>query len=78
LPSVTVAVPERLCVPAATEVSHGLMCATVEAPGRVSGRRGDEDARAGGEQERDLDRVEVVRLVPLIEKLITSTPSATA
>jgi hypothetical protein len=33
LPSVTVPVPERSCVPAATDASHGLMCATVDAVG---------------------------------------------
>ena len=37
-------------------------CATVDARGPgVAGRGGDEDARVGREQERDLDRVEEVR-----------------
>ena len=33
LPSVTVLVDRRSCVLAATVVSHGELCATVEAPG---------------------------------------------
>ena len=61
--------PTRSCVSAATVVIHGLGCATVD-DGRavVAGRGGDEDARRGGVQERDLDAVEEVRSdVPLIE-----------
>ena len=61
LPSVIVPMPPRPCELAAIVVIHGLGCATVRGAVRVAGRRGDEDARVGGEEERDLDRIEEVR-----------------
>ena len=59
LPRVTDLTAVRSWVLAATVVSHGLLCATVLAPGpAVAGRGGDEDARLGGAEERELDRVD--------------------
>ena len=77
-PSVVEPAPLRLAFPAATVVSHGPGCATVPAAGPLLP---DDVARNTGvrrEKEGDLDRVTRSRREPLIEKLITSTPSATA
>src|SRR5918995_2838638 len=79
LPSVSVASEARACVLAATVVSHGPGCATVEAPGpslpaeaatNTPARAAKRNATSTGSRKLVLE--------PLIEKLITSTPSATA
>ena len=62
LPSVTEPLPLRLCVPAATVVTHGPGCATVPRRRAAVARRSrDEHAGVRGEQECDLDRVREVR-----------------
>ena len=56
-PSVTVLVDVRSWVPAATVVTHGMPLSTVpDARAVVAGGRGDEHARRGGVEERELDR----------------------
>ena len=79
LPSVTEPSPLRLCVPAATVVSHGLGCATVlvvgpllpaEAATKTPASAANRNAISTGSRK--------LVCVPLIEKLMTSTPSATA
>jgi len=79
LPSVTDPTPSRLCVPAATVVTHGLGCATVLPPGpslpaEVATKT---PASAANRKATSTGSRKLVR-VPLIEKLMTSTPSATA
>src|SRR5688500_7881782 len=79
LPSVSVASAARECVLAATVVSQGLGWATVEAPGpllpaEAATKTPAFDAKRNATSTGSRKFV----LVPLIEKLITSTPSATA
>ena len=54
------------------------MCHGARPRPRVARRHRDEDACRGGVERGNLDDVEEGVVVPLIEKLITSTPSATA
>ena len=69
----------RECVLAATVVSHGLGWATVDASGPLlpADAATNTPARAANMYARSTGSRKFV-LVPLIEKLITSTPSATA
>src|SRR6185295_18896553 len=71
--------PLRLCVPAATVVSHGPGCATVETAGPLlpADAATNTPASAANRNATSTASRKLVR-VPLIEKLITSTPSATA
>ena len=69
----------RVCVDAATVMTHGERWSVVPAPGpRVAGRGGDGDAGVVGVEERQLDRSVNGLAPPLIEKLMTSTPSRIA
>ena len=79
LPSVTEPVPLRLCVPAATVVSHGLGCATVLVVGPLLPAEAATNTPASAAY-RNATSTGSRKLVavPLIEKLMTSTPSATA
>src|SRR5829696_1586358 len=78
LPSVIVPVPPRPCELAATVVIHGLGCATCEAPLVLPAEAATyTPASAANRNATSTGSRKFVR-VPLIEKLITSTPSATA
>jgi hypothetical protein len=79
LPSVTEPAPSRSCVPAATVVIHGLGCATVlvVGPALPAEAATNTPASAAYSQAISTGSRKLV-CVPLIEKLMTSTPSATA
>ena len=66
-------------MPAATVVTHGLLCATVVAPGPLLPAEvaTKTPASAAPKNAISTGSTELVRL-PEIEKLITSTPSAVA
>jgi hypothetical protein len=82
LPSVTVATVKRSCVELPTVVSHGLICVTVEAlpgdtlllPAEAATKTPARAAYANAVSTASLNEVRL----PPIEKLMTSTPSATA
>ena len=71
--------PSRLCVPAAVVVIHGLGCATVDTVGPLLPAEALTYTPAAAAN-RNATSVEFVNAVdvPEIEKLIASTPSATA
>ena len=78
-PSVAEPFTSRLCVPAATVVSHGLGCATVELAGPLLPAEAATNTPASAAN-RKATSTGSRKLVsePLMEKLMTSTPSATA
>ena len=75
----TVASPLRGCELLPTVVTHGATCATVESPGPVlpADMETNTPASAARRVASITNPVSAV-VEPLIEKLITSTPSATA
>ena len=79
LPRVTVLLLARSRVPAATDISHGVLCATVDAPGPSLPAEVDTNtpAWAAPKNAASTASTELVRL-PEIEKLITSAPSVVA
>jgi hypothetical protein len=79
LPRVTEPEPFRLCVPAATVVSHGPGWATVEVAGPLLPAEVATKMPASAAYMNAISTAsrKLVR-EPLIEKLMTSTPSATA
>ena len=79
LPSVTDPEPLRLCVPAATVVSHGPGCATVLVVGPLLPAEAATNTPASAAYMNAISTASRKLVVdPLIEKLMTSTPSATA
>src|SRR5688572_13852155 len=78
LPSVTEPSPLRLCVPAATVVTHGPGCATAESnPALPADVATNTPASAANRKATSTGSRKLV-WDPLTEKLMTSTPSATA
>src|SRR5258705_7535879 len=79
LPSVTLPRPLRLCVPAATVVIHGEGWATVDVAGPSLPAEAETKTPASAANRNAISAGSRKLVdVPLIEKLITSTPSATA
>ena len=78
LPSVTDPLPLRLCVPAATVVSHGPGCATLPTVPALPAEAATNTPASAANRKAISTASRKLLEVPLIEKLITSTPSATA
>src|SRR6186997_2975442 len=71
-------VPSRLCVPAATVVSHGPGCATLPTVPALPAEAATNTPASAANRNAISTASRKLLEVPLIEKLITSTPSATA